>query len=146
MKYTAIVEIPKGCDRRIHMTYDHSGFVDFGPISDHISVNNGVMPVCYGYIDRYINKKEGDNVDCIIFSTKEYKTGDSIETEIIGILVRDDEDHKVICTDNTVTLGSFEDTDETEKNLILDYFGFKSKIAHIGDKEEAIAYMNSCIE
>lgn len=28
MKYSAVIEIPKGSDRRIHMSYDNSGFID----------------------------------------------------------------------------------------------------------------------
>jgi len=70
MQHIATIEIPKGSDRRIHMSYDKSGFVDLGPIKDQIPVNEGVTPVCYGYIDGTLNKKEGDEVDVIVFSNK----------------------------------------------------------------------------
>ena len=54
----AIIEIPKGSDRRIHMRNDGSGFEDFGPIKEKIPINDGIMPVAYGYIENAINKKE----------------------------------------------------------------------------------------
>lgn len=145
MKFTAIVEIPRGSDRRIHMAYDNSGFIDLGPISEHISINKGVMPVCYGYIDSYINKSEGDNVDCIIFSKNDDKTGDAVEVEVIGIMMREDTDHKVICIDNTSIIENFEALEESESALIVQYFGFKSKIVSVGSREKAVEYLNSCI-
>ena len=45
-----IIEIPKGDDRRRHLKWDKSGFVDLGPIIEKIPVNGGIMPVDYGYI------------------------------------------------------------------------------------------------
>jgi hypothetical protein len=56
MQYTATIEIPKASDRRIHMRYDKTGFIDLGPISEHITVNGGVMPVHYGYIAGLLTK------------------------------------------------------------------------------------------
>ena len=67
MKYTATIEIPKGCDRRIHLSYDRVNFIDLGPIKDQIPINDGVMPVHYGYINNTLNKDEGDEVDVIVF-------------------------------------------------------------------------------
>jgi inorganic pyrophosphatase len=145
MKYSAIIEIPKGSNRRIHMSYDNTGFIDLGPIKDHIPVNDGVMPICYGYLENIINKTEGDNVDTIIFSTKQHNTGDSIEVKIIGILTRKDGDHKIITTDDSVTIIDFDSIESKEKNLILKYFGYKSEIISIGSKEEAIEYLKSCM-
>lgn len=141
MKYTAIIEIPKGSDRRIHMSYDNTGFIDLGPIKEQISINNGIMPVHYGYIENTINKIEKDNIDVIIFSTSSYKTGDKAEIEIIGMLNREDDDHKVIAADDTVLINSFEEILLEEKELILKYFGYKSKIISIDNKEAALKYI-----
>lgn len=96
MQYIATIEIPKGSDRRIHMSYDKSGFIDLGPIKEHIPVNEGVMPVHYGYIEGTVNKEEGDEVDVIVFSKNPYNTGDKVEIEILGSFVRKDGDHKMM--------------------------------------------------
>ena len=120
MQIKVIIEIPKGSDRRIHMSYDGSGFKDYGPIKEKIPVNEGVMPVCYGYIENAINKTEKDNVDAIIFSNKQYHTGDKIEVEVIGMLNREDGDHKIIAIDNSAPYANFSDVPTQERKLILD--------------------------
>ncbi len=145
MKYLAVVEIPKGSNRRIHMSYDNTGFIDLGPIKDQIPVNDGVMPVCYGYIDKTINKQEKDNVDAIIFSNKSYDTGDTVLVEIIGMLTRDDGDHKLITVDDSITINNFSEIDSDEMKLIRQYFGYKSKINSIDSKEKAIKYLQNCM-
>ena len=75
----AIIEIPKGCDRRIHFSQEKNDFVDFGPIREKIPVNGGKMPVAYGFLEGIMNEKEEDEVDVLIFSKKDLKTGDKIE-------------------------------------------------------------------
>ncbi len=145
MKYKAVIEIPKGCDRRIHIAYDGSGFIDLGPTKDQISVNDGVMPIHYGYIEKAINKDEKDEVDVILFSTRSYITGDTLEVEIIGMLTRKDGDHKLIASDESTTIKDFGDVSPEERDLILKYFGFKSEIISINPKEKALEYLQSCL-
>jgi len=144
-KYRAVVEIPKGSNRRIHLSYDGTDFVDLGLISNEIPINNGVMPVCYGYIENTINDVEKDNVDVIIFSNKSYKTKDKIDIKIIGMLNREDGDHKIIATDESVLINDFDDIKQVERNLILKYFGYKSKIISIDNRIAAMEYLNSSI-
>lgn len=144
MKYKAIIEIPKGSGRRIHMAYDNSGFIDLGLIKEQIPVNDGIMPVSYGYLSEAINKEEKDNVDVIVFSTRQYATGDEAEVDIIGILTRRDGDHKIIAVDDSEKIGNFDDLPQEEKELILKYFGYKSEIVSVGSKEKAIEYIHSC--
>ena len=145
MKYKAIIEIPKGCDKRIHIAYDGKSFVDLGPIRNEISVNNGVMPVHYGYIKDTINKEEGDEVDVIVFSSLSYKTGDTVDVEIIGMLTRKDNDHKLIALDDSAEINNFDDIFPEEKDLILKYFGYKSEIISIEQKEKALEYLRGCL-
>lgn len=125
------------------MAYGKSGFKDFGPIKDKIPVNDGVMPVAYGYIENAINKIEKDNVDAIILSNKEYSTGDEIEVEVIGLLNREDDDHKIVAVDDSVVYKSFSEIPAQERELILDYFGYGHQIV-IKDKAEALEYLASC--
>lgn len=146
MIYKIIIEIPKGSDRRIHMRYDGSGFEDFGPIKNKIPVNNGVMPVAYGYILNVVNKNEKDNVDAIVFSNKVYKTGDDIEAEIIGMIKRDDLDHKVIMVDNTLPYKDFMEVPKDERRLILQYFAYNHKSISLASREEALQYLASCLK
>ena len=145
MKHSAVIEIPKGCDRRIHLSYDGVNFIDLGLIKEEIPVNNGVMPVHYGYIENTINEIEKDNVDVIIFSNKIYNTKDKTDIEIIGMLNREDGDHKVIAIDDSVSVVDFNDINKEERNLILEYFGYKSKIISIDSKDQATKYIESCL-
>jgi inorganic pyrophosphatase len=145
MIYIAIIEIPKGSDRRIHKAYDGTGFVDLGPIKDHISINNGVMPVHYGFIEHTLNVVDKDEVDVIVFSNNAYKTGDRCTIEIIGMLTREDGDHKVIAVDESVTIKSFSDLIKEEQDLIISYIGYKSKVISVDDKKVAEKYVQSCL-
>ena len=128
------------------MAYDGSGFIDLGVIKDQIPVNDGVMPVAYGYLLGYLNEKEKDNVDALIFSTHEFKTGDKLEVEVFGMLVREDGDHKVLVKDASLSIDSFERIPLEQNQLILDYFGHKSKIQMIEQKTYAENYLDSCKE
>lgn len=145
MKYKAVIEIPKGCDRRIHLSYDGINFIDLGLIKKEIPINDGVMPVHYGFIENTINKVEKDNVDVIIFSNRSYKSEDKIEIEIIGMLNREDGDHKVIAIDDSLNIKSFDDIDKEDKKIILEYFGYKSKIISVDNIELALKYVNESI-
>lgn len=143
MKIKVMIEIPKGLDRRIHMADDKSGFKDYGPIKEKIPINNGVMPVNYGYVENAINKTEGDNVDVILLSNNKYVTGDEAEAEVIGLFNRDDGDHKIVAVDSSVIYKSFSKVPAQERELILDYFGYGHKII-IKDEAEALEYLADC--
>ena len=127
------------------MSYDNSGFIDFGPIKDHIPVNEGIMPVHYGYIQDTLNKKEGDEIDVIIFSKNSYNTGDKIDIEILGMLTREDGDNKIIARDNSETDSVFSNLPNSKQKLIFDYIGYKSPITSVGDKEEALEYIKTSL-
>ena len=144
MKYKIIIEIPKGSDRRIHMRNDGGGFEDFGPIKERIPINDGIMPVAYGYILNSVNKEEGDNVDVIVFSNRKYKTGDETEVEVIGILKRDDNDHKVITVDDSMLYKNFMEVPENEQRLILKYFAHNHQSISLESKGVAIQYLADC--
>lgn len=133
--------MPRGTNRRIHLAYDKSGFVDLGPIVDQVPVNEGVMPVHYGYIEGTKNETEGDEVDVIVFSKNSYKTGDRVEVEILGSLVRKDGDHKIIAHDSSESNLVFKNLSEAEQKIIVDFMGYKSPIISIDSKEQAEEYV-----
>lgn len=141
--YSATIEIPKGSDRRVHMAYDGSGFIDLGPIKDQIPVNDGVMPVHYGYLNGIMNEKEKDEMDVLVFSSRPLKTGDVLEAEIIGMLTRKDGDHKMITIDRSIKIKGFDDLPNQERDLILKYFGYKSEIVSVDSKEKALEYLQN---
>jgi inorganic pyrophosphatase len=137
-----IIEIPKGCDRRIHFSQEKNDFVDFGPIKEKIPVNGGKMPVHYGFLDGIINKKEGDEVDALIFSEKDFKTGNIVEIIPIALILREDGDDKIVVIDEMVeNIKEWDDVDEKEKKLILDYFGFRHKIISVKNSKSAVEYI-----
>lgn len=127
------------------MSFDNSGFKDFGPIKEQIPINEGVMPVHYGYIKNTVNPIEKDNVDVIIFSNRQYETGDETVVEIMGMFTREDGDHKLLSTDDSITLASFSEVPVRERSLILEYFGYKSKIVSVDGQEVARSYLEDCL-
>jgi inorganic pyrophosphatase len=140
----AVIEIPKGDDRRRHIKYDKTGFVDLGPIKDVIPVNEGVMPVDYGYVPGTMNEKEGDEIDILIISDKKFKVGQEIEVEPIALIMLDNGDDKVIAVDETKkSIKGWSDIPEQLKNLIKNFFGYKNKIIAIEDEEKAKQYVRS---
>lgn len=101
MNMKAIIEIPKGDDRRRHLKNDKSGFIDLGLIKDIIIVNDGIMPVHYGYIPETLNEKEGDEIDVLVLSDKSLEVGQEIEVDPIALIRREDEDDKVVAIDES---------------------------------------------
>lgn len=142
----AIIEIPKGCDRRIHLQYDKSGFIDLGPTKEKIPVNEGIMPVHYGFIADTLNAKEGDEVDVLVFSNKDFKTGDEVEVRIIGLIKRADEDDKVIAVDDSLPeINQWADIPEAERKSVEEFFSYHHPIVAIVGKAEAEEYITSCL-
>ena len=125
------------------MKYDKSGFVDLGPIKDEIPVNEGIMPVSYGYILGTINKEEKEEqkeeLDALVLSENKFSIGGEVEIEPIALLEREDKDHKIVAREiGSEKYATWADIPEEEMKLLLDYFGYKSPITHIGTKEEAL--------
>lgn len=143
--YKAIIEIPKGCSRRIHLRFDKTGFIDLGEIKEKIPINNGVMPVDYGFIEGTKNPFEDDDIDVIILSNNIFKTGDTVKIKPIGLLRRDDNDDKVLAVDKTVKMENWDEVPEEQQQLILDFFGYNHKILEVGDSIEGNNYIKEYI-
>jgi inorganic pyrophosphatase len=147
MNYMAIIEIPKNSDRRIHkgMHPENAGrFVDLGPLVDVIAVNDGKMPVAYGFIEHTIGTDgEGDEIDVIVFSENNFKTGDSVSMIPFAMLIRSDGDHKVLAHDDTVQIDSLDDLPTDMQKLVMDFNGFKLPIVEVQYRNQTIEYINS---
>jgi inorganic pyrophosphatase len=137
-----VIEIPKGDDRRRHLKYDKTGFIDLGPIKDQIPVNDGVMPVDYGYVPETENEAEKDELDVLLISKKIFKVGAVAEATPIALLRRDDGDDKIIAVDIDSKMAEWKDVPEVQKNAILDFFSYHHKFTSIESAEAAIRYVD----
>jgi inorganic pyrophosphatase len=140
----AIIEIPKGDDRRRHIKPDKSGFIDLGPIKDVIPVNGGIMPVHYGYIPGTLNEKEGDEIDVLVLSDKSLEVGQEVEVEPIALIKRKDEDDKVVAIDESKKIfQKWDDIPESERKLIEDFFSYQHEFLSIEDGQSARQYVEN---
>lgn len=138
----AIIEIPKGDDRRRHLKNDKSGFIDLGPIKDIIPVNDGVIPVHYGYIPETLNEKEGDEIDVLVLSDHALKVGQEVDVEPIALIKREDKDDKIVAVDKTKKLiKNWNDIPEDERILIENFFSYHHKFVSIENSEVARQYV-----
>ncbi len=134
--------MPKGDDRRRHLNYEKTGIIDLGPIKDVIPVNDGIMPVNYGYIKNTRNATEGDEIDILIISEKPLVVGDEIEIYPIALLRRADGDDKIVAVDiENSPIKKWNDIPKEERELLLSYFGYHHKIVSIEDGEAADLYI-----
>ncbi len=140
----AVIEIPKGDDRRRHIKHDKTGFIDLGPIKDVIPVNEGIMPVDYGYIPGTFNEKDEDEIDVMVISNRKFKVGQEVEIEPIALIRRDDQDDKVVAVDKTKkSIRKWLDIPEHERELIKSFFCNRHKIIAVEDEEKAREYVKS---
>ena len=137
----AVIEMPRGDNRRRHIKYDKSGFIDLGPTKDVIPVNDGVMPVNYGYIKDTLNVGEGDEIDVLIFSKQILSVGQEIDILPFALIRRADGDDKVVACDNTIDIKSWDDIDRSERELIEKFFSYHHKFIAIENKEVAEKYL-----
>jgi inorganic pyrophosphatase len=137
--YKAFIEIPKGDDRRRHKKFDSDELIDLGPIKDLIPINNGSMPINYGFIigTKNLDEKKPEEIDVLVFSNKILEIGEILDIRPIALISREDGDHKIIATSIDSNI-EWKDVEKKEKDLIVEYFGYKSKIKNIQDTEKAI--------
>jgi len=145
MKIDAVIEIPKGNNRRWHLNYAKTAIEDFGPIKEKIPVNDGVMPVAYGYLEGTKNESEKDEIDVLVFSNKKFEVGDRVNVRIFGCIKRSDGDDKILAHDDTTSFESWEDVSPKDKKLILEYFGYNHHIESVEEVAIAEAYVNKSL-
>lgn len=140
----AIIEIPRGDDRRRHFKYDKTGFIDLGPIKDAIPVNDGVMPVHYGYIPNTVNPVEKDEIDVLVLSDRETVVGEEMNVRPVALICRADGDDKVIAVDETRdSIHEWSDIPEETRVLIEEFFSYHHEILSIEDADSVRAYVRA---
>ncbi|MDD5083627.1 MAG: inorganic diphosphatase [Candidatus Moranbacteria bacterium] len=137
-----VIEMPKGDTRRRHLKYNKTGFIDLGPIRDAIPVNDGVMPVHYGYIPGTLNWKDDDEVDALVLSSKEFGIGQEIEARPIALIRRSDGDDKIVAADETQeAIQDWSDIAEDMRQLIEAFFSYHHTILSIENADVARKYV-----
>ncbi|MCL4406043.1 MAG: inorganic diphosphatase [Patescibacteria group bacterium] len=140
----AIIEIPKGDDRRRHFKFDKTGFIDLGPTKDIIPINDGVMPIHYGFIPETLNEKEGDEIDILVLSDRESTVGEEICVKPIALIRRADGDDKVVAVDvSREDIREWKDIPETERKLIEDFFSYHHRFLSVEKEEFAEQYVEN---
>ncbi|MEM3715104.1 MAG: inorganic diphosphatase, partial [Nitrososphaeria archaeon] len=93
-----LIEMPKGESRRIHLAYSRAFYIDLGPIKNIIPVNEGKMPIAYGFVVGTLirDEEEESELDAIVYSKKDYKIGDRIRAYPIAALHIKNGDHKIV--------------------------------------------------
>lgn len=147
MNYLATIEIPKNSDRRIHkgnQPENFGKFVDFGAISEKITANGGRMPIAYGFIENTISADgENDELDVMVFSTKDLNTEDTVAITPFAMMVRSDGDHKVLAHDESVIINDWNEVDPELQKTLLEFNGFKLPIVEVQNKEKTLEYIKS---
>ncbi|OGH66714.1 MAG: hypothetical protein A3B90_02780 [Candidatus Magasanikbacteria bacterium RIFCSPHIGHO2_02_FULL_41_13] len=141
--FQAVIEMPEGDTRRRHMRHDQTGIVDLGVLKEKVPVNNGVMPINYGFIPNTKNPAEGDELDVIIFSEEKLEVGEQVDFNVIALLRRADGDDKIVGVDtrNKNLFESWEDISAPLQNLVLEFFAYIAPIIKIESKENAENYI-----
>lgn len=138
---TAVIEIPKGDSIRRHYNKSQNRFVELGPIKNLVPVNNGIMPVNYGFIPNTQNPEDNDELDILVLSQNTLTVGQKLEVTPFAILRRKDGDDKIVAIDDTMNINSWEDINLSQRESMLNYFGYKSAIVAIGSKDETEHYI-----
>lgn len=137
-----IIEIPKGDERRRHIKPDKSGFVDLGPTKDIIPVNDGVMPVHYGYIPETLNTNEGDEIDVLVLSDSVPSVGGELDVRPIALIRRADGDDKIVAVDVAKdSINEWGDVPEGERHLIEKFFSYHHAFLSIENADIAKQYI-----
>ncbi len=144
------IEIPKGDDQRRHLSHDKKQMLDLGPTKNVIPVNDGVMPIAYGFAIGTLQRDEAsknpdeipDEVDVLLYSKRNFRVSETTTGTPIAFITRADGDHKVVAVDSTTkAVRKWEDIPSAERYLIVRYFGYKSPIEKIEGTREAIEYI-----
>ncbi len=141
--FEALIEMPEGDTRRRHMAHDYSGIVELGLLKDKVPVNDGVMPINYGFIPHTKNPAEGDELDVIVFSEQKIEVGESVKFEAIALLRRADGDDKVVGVDirNKNVIETWEAFSPPLQSLILEFFAHIAPITRIELGDDAKKYI-----
>lgn len=138
--FEILIEMPKGESRRIHLDYSRNYYIDLGPIKNVIPINEGKMPIAYGFVIGTLIKDEEEEseLDAIVYSENDYKIGDRVNAYPIAAIHIKNGDHKIVFVDDTTKGKLWDNIPSDERDTILKYFGYKSPVESIGDRDDGL--------
>jgi inorganic pyrophosphatase len=136
--FEVLIEMPKDEARRIHLDYSRTYYIDLGPIKNVIPINEGKMPIAYGFVIGTLIKDEEEEseLDAIVYSEKEYKIGDRVNAYPVALIHIKNGDHKIVFVDDSTKGKLWNNIPSGERDTILKYFGYKSPIESVGDRDD----------
>ena len=138
----AVIEMPKGETVRRHKDKHGEGLIELGLIKDAIPVNGGVNPVHYGYIPDTHNPSDDDELDVIVISKEADAIGQEVAVTPIALLRRADHDDKIVAVpEDEKEISSWEDVEQGERDLILQFYSFHHAITAIENSAKASEYI-----
>ena len=140
--FKAIIESPKGDDRRRHFDKKKNRVIDLEPLKDVIPINNGITPVSYGFIKNTRCEADGDEIDVLLVSHNKLKIGEEVEIYPIALILRADGDDKIVAV-NESTKRKYKSWDDLpNKDLIEKFFSYHYKFLSIEDSKKAYQYIS----
>ena len=141
--FQAIIESPKGDNRRRHFDKGTNRVVDIEPLKNVIPVNNGIAPVNYGLLVGTHCEADDEEVDVLIISENKLKIGQKIKVYPIALMQRKDGDDKILASDESVMekYKEWGNLSGKERELIRKFFSYHHKFYAIKNRVEAIKYI-----
>lgn len=139
--FKAIIESPKGDNRRRHFDKKKNRVIDLGPLKKAIPINNGIAPVNYGFIKNTFCKADGEEIDVLLVSDNKLKIGEEVKIYPIALILRADGDDKIVAVDKS-TKGKYKSWDDLpNKDLIEKFFSYHYEFLSIKDSQKAYKYI-----
>ncbi len=138
MNVSVIIEDPVGSTVRHHWNAETNNWTT----SPHPH-SSRPWPANYGYIVDTRNPADGDELDILVLSTDPLETGQQVEVQAIGVLLRPDGDDKVVgvlISDPLLGhISRFQETPVEQIQAIDDWFSEWSQIGQWRDENVASA-------
>lgn len=152
MQMKTLIEIPKGSNQKYEWDRDTDVFVLDRVLGDGLS-----YPYAYGLIKNTLGG-DGDEIDTLLISPRNYDTGDEVPCTIIGALLMEDEkgpDEKLLVVPPEAPEKDISDLSDTCLDQIHDFFStYKksnypakwSKVHGFADKAQAVELYQQSIQ
>lgn len=141
--FQAIIESPKGDDRRRHFDKKKNKVIDLEPLKDVIPVNNGIAPINYGFIIGTKCQADNEEIDALVISENKLKIGEQVEIYPIALMLREDGDDKIVAVDNSTIkkFKTWQNIPKEKRNLIEKFFSYHHKFTEIKGSKDAVQYI-----
>lgn len=133
-----VAEIIPGKNIRWVYSEKENCFVE--KIYNHIFMKDKTFSGVYGWIDGY-GSPPGKHVDVLMLTENKVKLGNVIKGKLIGVFIRCDGDHKLICIDVNRKEEDIAQLPDIEKTMLFNIYEGKYEGDVWLGKEEAISVL-----